>query len=121
MKNGHGGPRPNSGPKPRAEIQQLRDVMDGAWSATSRKKAIGATARLAEQGDAQALRVLMSYAYGTPRSGDDFEIEDRVNKIVNDFYQLLAPHFGESKAREILSLIAGDTPVNGESQSPGRN
>ena len=66
-KNGWGGKRPNQTGRPsvRRELD-LKNLMDEAWPVADRILSIKAVAALAQAGDVQAAKLLMSYAHGLP-------------------------------------------------------
>lgn len=69
MANGHGGARPGAGRKPRFQDLDLQGLLSEAWP---REQRYAAFVRLAEKatsdrGDSiDAMRLLLSYAYGKP-------------------------------------------------------
>lgn len=69
--NGHGGKRPNSGRKSKAEELGLQALLDKCWTQVDREKCISALAKKAAQGENDAIKLLMSYTYGTPKATVD--------------------------------------------------
>lgn len=63
----HGGARKGAGRKPKADEQQLLDLMALAWPVARRKKAVQKMAKEAEAGNVKAYSALMAYAYGKPK------------------------------------------------------
>lgn len=62
----HGGARPGSGRKSRAEEMGLRELLDSAWKLQDRQNVIEKLAELAQGGDVKAAGLLLAYAYGKP-------------------------------------------------------
>ena len=105
MKINHGGRRSNSGRKPDTEIKQLREIMGAVWNEAARKKALKSMSDLAATGDINAVRLLMSYAYGTPPSGDEMKVREAVKKELDGFIELVNKRLTKEDAERILSLL----------------
>lgn len=73
--NGHGGKRPNSGRKSKAEELGLQALLDKCWTQADREECLQALARTANDPLANnrmdAIKLLMSYTYGTPKATVD--------------------------------------------------
>lgn len=69
--NGHGGKRPNSGRKSKAEELGLQALLDKCWTQADREECIIALSKKAAQGENDAIKLLMSYTYGTPKATVD--------------------------------------------------
>ncbi len=65
-KKRHGGKRPNSGRKSKAEELGLVALLDECWTPESRKRCLLKLAKLANDGEYEAVKILMAYAYGKP-------------------------------------------------------
>jgi chromosome segregation and condensation protein ScpB len=65
-KKKHGGKRPNSGRKSKAEELGLAQLLDRCWTTADREACIERLAAQARQGEYEATKILMSYAYGKP-------------------------------------------------------
>lgn len=63
----HGGARRGAGRKTKADEQAALDLMNEAWPASRRKRAVQKMAREAEAGNVKAYMALMAYAYGKPK------------------------------------------------------
>ena len=62
----HGGKRPNSGRKSKAEELGLAELFETAWPLADRQAVVEALSKQAKEGNVQAASLLMSYAYGKP-------------------------------------------------------
>lgn len=67
----HGGPRPNSGRKSKAEEMGLAALLDKCWTKAEREKCIQMLAKKALAGEMEAVKLLMSYTFGTPKATVD--------------------------------------------------
>lgn len=88
-KNNHGGARRGAGRKSDNELHELRATMADVWTQDAREAAIHKLASMAEQGDIGAARLLMSYAYGTPPSGDELRTQEAVDDATESLLQKL--------------------------------
>ncbi|BCM88832.1 hypothetical protein IAD21_00674 [Abditibacteriota bacterium] len=102
----NGGARAGAGRRSLKEEALLNDAIKKACPAQQREAIFTALTAKATKGDTTAARLILSYTYGTPPSGDDLAVEERVNAIAHEFFNRLAPIYGEKKAREILGLLA---------------
>lgn len=66
----HGGARPNSGPRPKAERMGLEALLDKCWTTADREKCIRALAKTANNplsnNRVEAVKILMGYTFGRP-------------------------------------------------------
>lgn len=68
----------------------------------------------ASKGDVSAFNALIERVEGKLPSGDDYVLQERINKIIHDFLQRLYPVYGEEGARKIAALLAdsqADSPT----------
>jgi hypothetical protein len=65
-KKNHGGRRQGSGRKSKAEEMGLVALLNECWTLAQRKKCIRKLATLAREGDMDAIKLLMAYAFGKP-------------------------------------------------------
>lgn len=103
--NNHGGARTNAGRKSAHHVAQVREAIDAAWSEASRKKSIRALAKLAEKGDVAAFKALMSYAYGTPPSGDEMKVHREVTAQFDEFIELLRTRLPREDLERVIGLL----------------
>lgn len=82
QKGNSGGKKGRSGRKSRAEEFGLDKLLNECWTMADRKKCLMALAGLANGGDLDATRLLMSYAYGKPRESVDMSHGDIVLKVI---------------------------------------
>lgn len=69
MANGHGGARPGSGRKRKADELELNGLLSEAWPSEKRRKAFERLATVADsdRGDfLDAIKLLLAYTYGKP-------------------------------------------------------
>lgn len=66
MAKGHGGARPNSGRKPKGEIEELQRVLEEAVPFEERVDAMRVLLSRAKTSDVGAMKLLFGYLYGTP-------------------------------------------------------
>lgn len=62
----HGGKRPNSGRRSKAEEMGLRALLDECWSLADREACVKKLAAMAKVGDLGAMKLLMEYTFGKP-------------------------------------------------------
>lgn len=109
----NGGARPGAGRPSLKDETQLQDDLANACPGPDRQAIFKALVAKAKKGDTTAARLILSYSCGTPPSGDDLAVQDRVNAIVIEFFNRLAPIYGVEKAREILGHLASDGSKSG--------
>ena len=109
----NGGARPRAGRRSLKDEALLNDALQKACPAQRREDIFEALTAKATRGDTTAARLILSYTYGTPPSGDDLAVQDRVNAIVIEFFSRLAPIYGEEKAREILGHLGSHSRRTG--------
>jgi hypothetical protein len=86
VKGKSGGVRPNSGRKSRAEEMGLAALLDKCWSVADREACIRSLAKQASQGDIDAVKLLLSYAFGKPKESVDVQQSGRIEVLyVNDW------------------------------------
>lgn len=66
QKGKSGGARPGSGRKPNEVRLELQNLLNEGWPLAERQKAIQKLAEQASQGNADAIKTLLAYAYGKP-------------------------------------------------------
>lgn len=71
MANGHGGKRPGSGRKSKAEELGLKALLDECWTPAARRACVRKLSKLAAKGDLKAIELLMAYTFGKPRQAVD--------------------------------------------------
>lgn len=82
MANGHGGTRPNSGRKPKGEIEELQRILDEAVPYEERVDAMRVLLARAKSSDVGALKLLLGYLYGTPVQRQAVEANITENRII---------------------------------------
>ena len=63
---GRGGQKGRSGRPSKAELFGLAQLLDKCWTKQQREKCITTLAAKANQGDMDAIKLLMAYTYGKP-------------------------------------------------------
>lgn len=71
VKGKSGGARPAAGRKSKAEEMGLSALLDKCWTVAAREKCIRSLAQKATKGEIEAIKLLMSYAFGKPRESVD--------------------------------------------------
>jgi hypothetical protein len=107
----HGGARKGAGRKPKADEQDALDLMNAAWPAERRAKAVRAMATAAEKGNVKAFSALMAYAFGKPT--EHKIVESRTPEQVAEYArerlrEVLAEHPGLTKKEraELIKYVA---------------
>lgn len=71
VKGNSGGKKGRSGRKTKAAELGLQALLDKCWTQADREKCISALAKKAAEGENDAIKLLMSYTYGTPKATVD--------------------------------------------------
>jgi len=74
---GKGGQKGRSGRKPKADERELQRLLKRGWPNAERLAAIKKFAAKAADGDADAFKVLLAYAYGKPTEKHDLTVTRR--------------------------------------------
>ena len=78
MANGHGGKRPNSGRKPKADEIKLIERMDAILAPDEVWKKLAA---LVKEEDQQAIKTWLAYRYGQPKQNIDHTTQgEKINQ-----------------------------------------
>ncbi|RYX80922.1 hypothetical protein EON83_26290 [bacterium] len=107
----NGGARKGAGRPSIKRESLLLETLAKACPPADHEAIFAALSAKAKEGDIAAARLLLSYSCGTPPTSDDLAIQEKVNAIVLEFFQRLAPIYGDKKAREILGHLASDSPT----------
>ena len=95
----NGGARPNSGRKKKTLSEDLKRLMDESCPDDARDKIVRVMTGRAQSGDVQAATFIFNRLFGTPKSGDDIEIQERVEAEIERTFiairEVLAPHDAE--------------------------
>lgn len=80
------GQKGRSGRKTKAEEMGLNALLDKCWTVAEREKCIRSLARQASAGELEAIKLLMSYAFGKPRESVDLTHAGGIEIVyVNDW------------------------------------
>jgi len=83
VKGRSGGRREGAGAKGLHQREELSRALSVAMPETTRHNILAKVAEMAELGDMNAAKLALSYAFGTPRSGDEMKIEEEVDKAID--------------------------------------
>jgi hypothetical protein len=75
----HGGARNNSGRKKKSVSDELKSLLDEACPDEDRKQIINAIVARAKAADVRCAAFIFDRIYGTPKSGDDILIQEKVD------------------------------------------
>ncbi len=101
----NGGKREGAGRPTKKAEEDLHAFMTKAWPSERRERAFEAAARAAEEGDIQALKLLASYALGTPPSGDGLLIQQQVDDTIRAYRETLKEELPESLWQQIEPIL----------------
>ncbi len=82
--NGNHGKAGRSGRKSRAEEMGLMRLLNECWPLAERKKCIRKLARRASDGNIEAARLLLAYAYGKPKEMTDLDVSSQGCPLITE-------------------------------------
>lgn len=87
----NGGKRPGAGRKPKADEEELLEILEQAWPKKDVIAAIKAIAERAMMGDLAALTLLLAYKYGKPKEKHELSGPDGSPPVVNLIIETAKP------------------------------
>lgn len=86
VKGNRGGKKGASGRKSKAEEMGLKALLDKCWTPEDRETCLKALALKANAGEMEAIKLLMSYTFGTPKASVDLNHGGSIEvEFVNDW------------------------------------
>lgn len=100
-----GGARSGTGPKPRQQSEEIKLLFDKACPVKDREAIIKSQSQKALEGDLLAARFVFERLYGTPLSGDQIELQEKLEAQIADFFKTMEKELTPGAWREIVQLF----------------